>query len=181
MNTERKKGETSSSFFATFYTTRSIKPHRHSVQKSSVTVSTACSFGRVNLTLLCRAVNNNPARKIVSVPTTITMFLCKGFLRNSYFAGMYDENVIHKITIIPISVAVNASALFVRLLIIPSKNNPSIPPAKMPDSSHQMSSKLFTPIIAIPVINPNSPNTIVAACSVNSLLFSERLGLKYLL
>jgi hypothetical protein len=64
------------------------------------------------------------------------MFLCNGFRRNSYFAGKYVEKVIHKMTTIPINVAVKASGLFVRLLIIPNKNNPSMAPAKMPESAH---------------------------------------------
>ena len=43
------------------------------------------------------------------------------------------------------------------LLIIPNKNKPSIPPAKIPASCHQRSRILFTPIIIMPVIIAKTP------------------------
>ncbi len=45
--------------------------------------SAASSSGNVSFTFLLLAVSNKPAKKIVSVPTTIVMFVCIGFLRKA--------------------------------------------------------------------------------------------------
>ena len=111
-------------------------------------------------------VSRIPIRKIVSVPTTMIMFVFSVLLKKAYRAGMRLGNVIHKITKTPIMEAINASWFLVCLLMMPNKNRPSMPAAKIPESCHHTSKMLLTPIMAMPVPMPKMPNTTVAICSM---------------
>lgn len=51
----------------------------------------------------------------------------------------------------------------------------------VPDSFHQVSSKLFAPIIARPALNPINPKMTVAMCRENNCCLSSIFGLKYFL
>ncbi len=122
-----------------------------------------------------------PTKKIVNVPTTIIILLCRLLFTKLYSLLMLSLNVIHKITNTPIMVAVMAAAFFACRLISPSKNKPSIPPAKMPERFYQVSNKLLAPIIASPALKPIKPNTTVAICRVLNCCLSLMFLPKYFL
>ena len=57
----------------------------------------------------------------------------------------------------PMINAIMASAFLVWLLTSPRRKRPSMPAAKMPESCHQVSSMLLTPIIPMPVTIARMP------------------------
>src|SRR5690606_3436660 len=120
-----------------------------------------------------------PTHEMISVPTTIIILACSGYLRKAYSLGSKYENVIQRMAITPATVATMASLLFAFLLMMPKRNSPSMPPAKIPESCHHTSRILVTPIMAIPVKMPNIPKTAVAINSTRRVCLFVLSGLTY--
>lgn len=73
---------------------------------------------------------------MTNVPTTTLMKLWNGLCHSAGHAADLGVRVIQRITKTPTSTAVTAAGFPARREISPSKNGPSIPPAKIPESVH---------------------------------------------
>ena len=102
---------------------------------------------------------------MTKVPTTTVMKLWNGLCNSTGHAADPGVRVIQRITKTPASTAVTAAGFPARREMSPSKNSPSIPPAKIPESVHQASSAALTPIMASATPVPSAPQTSDAPCS----------------
>ena len=109
---------------------------------------------------------------------TMIMKLWYGLRRYASRSGKAYENVIQSIIRIPTSTPVSAAGFLARREIKPSRNSPSIPPANTPESFHQVSNTLSTPIIARATPVPSAPQASVARWSTCIDSRWEALGRK---
>ena len=96
---------------------------------------------------------------MLSVPNTTVILPSKGICKEVGKESLKDMKAIK---IRPKQAAMIASKFSAFLTKKPSKKIPNIPPAKIPESFHQTSNRLYTPIILMPKTIPKLPMQAVA-------------------